>query len=263
MKETFDIRRFGKYLAFDLNNAWERFGFSLLLLGFLPVLFYALFALLHLLLHSPIPDDPDTYRVLTAVIIFVASVSFAPKVWGSVTSRKGGSDWISIPASALEKTLSIIVLTFFVLPICLGALLFISNGIVGMIVPGMEAVLSPEGIFSGIVVDEDEMISLNPGLLLWADWCQWILFFTLGALIFKKNKVGKSLLCLMGIGIILSTLSVLILKAFGIAPLEQFADDFTVSKLVDFANFGLNLYLILVTAILAVCIYFRVKTIKA
>ncbi len=40
MDRTFDIRRFGRYLVYDLRNAWNNAGFTLLVYGLAPIFFF-------------------------------------------------------------------------------------------------------------------------------------------------------------------------------------------------------------------------------
>ena len=49
MDRTFDIRRFGRYLAWDLRNARNNAGFSLLVYGVTPIFIFAFFQLCSLI----------------------------------------------------------------------------------------------------------------------------------------------------------------------------------------------------------------------
>ena len=142
MKEIFDIKRFGKYFTFDLNNAWEKYGFTLLIMGFFPVIFYAVMTLIHLVFGGDVANEPTVYQVFPAFIFIFVCLGFGAKVYGSVTERRSGTDWIALPASALEKTLSLLLLTCIVLPACLLGLLFLSQAIVSLFVTDLPPLFS-------------------------------------------------------------------------------------------------------------------------
>ncbi len=264
MKEIFDLNRFGKYVRYDLAHAWEKYGFSLLLTCFLPVIIYVVMQILQLIFGGDFQSEGQFYQALPLFIILGIVLSFGAKVYGEATERKAGSSWIALPASAVEKTLSLLLITCVVLPACMLALLWVSHTILSVFLPDMGSFFSKlDGVFSGSEIDDLPFV--NAPLFFWLNWVETILIFTLGALCFKKNKVGKTILCLFGAGVLLSFIMMLVLKqtSFSGADFERLFDDMTPQKAELWINTGLNLFFTVVIGGLIAGILARIKTIKA
>ena len=264
MKEIFDIKRFGKYFTFDLNNAWEKYGFTLLIMGFFPVIFYAVMTLIHLVFGGDVANEPTVYQVFPAFIFIFVCLGFGAKVYGSVTERRSGTDWIALPASALEKTLSLLLLTCIVLPACLLGLLFLSQAIVSLFVTDLPPLFSIIGDLHSKVAEND--VFFNIPLCLWISWVENILAFTLGALCFKKNKVGKTFLCLMAFCFVISSLMMFFFgkTSFNGSDIELlFGDNFDITRVQNWINAVLNVIYFVVIGGLIAGIWARIKTIKA
>ena len=263
MKEIFDIKRFGKYFAFDLTNAWEKYGFTFLILGFFPVIFYAVMMLIQLVFGGSAATEPTVYRILPMFIILFVCLGFGAKVYGGVTERRSGTDWISLPASALEKTLSLLLVTCIVLPACLLGVLFLSQAIVSAFVPDLPPLFS----FVGDIISKtgEEDFFCNVPLILWLNWVESILIFTLGALCFKKNKVGKTFLCFLAFCFIVSSLMMFFFHTTSLSgeDFERFFGDFDAARAQTWINVTLNLIYAVVIGGLIAGIWARIKTIKA
>ena len=105
MKEIFDINRFGKYFAYDVRSAVSTYGLPMLILGLWPFIWLIFSYLLSFIFGRDLALD-QTSQVWPFVVVLIVCLSFGARVYGGVTDRKKGTDWISLPASALEKTLS-------------------------------------------------------------------------------------------------------------------------------------------------------------
>ena len=264
MKEIFELKRFGKYVSYDLAHAWEKYGFSLLLTGFLPVILYVILMILRLIFNQEVSGDGQLYQMLPFFIILGVVMSFGSKVYGEVTERKAGSSWIALPASALEKTLSLLLITCVLLPACLLALLWLSHTILSLFRPDLGSFLYGfDSLYSGIAADGESYF--NTPLVIWLGWVVTILIFTLGALCFKKNKVGKTILCIFAFGVLLSILAMLFFKRtyFSSDDFERLFGDFTPEKAELWINTILNIFYTVVIGGLIAGILARIKTIKA
>ena len=267
MKEIFDVKRFGKYFVYDLNNAYANYGLSALILGFLPLVFYAVSQILSLISRGDGALIPaSAYASLPIIVRLVVCWSSGAKIWGGVTDRRKGTEWITIPASPMEKTLSLLLISCVVLPLVIFALMALSNWILTFLVPGFTSVLPFNGMVKAFDSDVwPEGNYINAPLIFWLNWCQNILFFILGALCFKKGKVGKTFLCLMGVGFLVSILMMLFFHTTSLdgETLERFFESFDARKAQTWINVFLNLvYLVTVGGLIAL-IWARIKTIKA
>jgi hypothetical protein len=268
MQEVFDIRRFGKYFAYDLNRACTRYGLTALIIGLMPILIYLIGSFLSLIFGGDAWDSASLYQSWPIVAFIILVMSFGPRVYGAVTDRKLGTEWITLPASVPEKTLSLLLITCVVLPACMLALLCLGNWLVSLSVPGIDPFLSFDKLLhiNHLDIFEDGDGSFfNVGLILWLNWCENILIFTLGALCFKRNKVGKTILCLIGLGILLSTAMMLIFHTtnFDSESFTQLFGDFDAARAQTWINVTLNVIYGVVFVLLIGGIYARIKTIKA
>ena len=234
MKEIFDANRFGKYFAYDVRSAVSTYGLPMLILGLWPFIWLIFSYLLSFIFGHDVGSD-QTYRAWPFVVMVIVGLSFGARVYGGVTDRKKGTDWISLPASALEKTLSLLLVTCVVVPAALLALTVLSNALVSLFVPGSGSLLPFKDMFSKLGSELDGSF-LNFPLILWLNWCENILFFTLGALCFAE------------IGL----------------PLDwRFLGDFDAARAQTWINVSLNLIYGVVFAALIGGIWARIKTIKA
>ena len=110
MNNIFDIKRFGRYLAYDIRQTIANSGISLLVVGTLPVLIYLLSGLASLIFNGHWEVDPETtqaFAIIAAVMVIM--MAFPTKAYGSLTDRKGGAAWALIPASVPEKFVSMML----------------------------------------------------------------------------------------------------------------------------------------------------------
>ena len=218
MSNVFSAKRFGKYFVYDLGRAKDSFGLSLLILGLLPSALYVLYQLFSLIgpMHSFGPSEGfQGYRAMSMIVaIFVAVAVFPVKAYGSLTDKRAGTSFLMLPASTLEKWLSMVMMTCIVLPVCLGVLYLGSDLIMGLVFPKTfgQPILTDfhANLADAVEAGLDDNLSSLP-LAFYLNWCFYVLAFTLGSMYFKKGKVGLTLLSLFAIVlvvlIVLSSLS--------------------------------------------------------
>ena len=104
MNEVFDIKRFGKLVQYEVVNYMPRFFKSLLIYA---SIIFAVW-ILSVTMDSDIWEDS---RSVLVQFLFTLSVTLAPFiVYKDINDRKKGYMYAMIPASTLEKLLSMIVL---------------------------------------------------------------------------------------------------------------------------------------------------------
>ncbi|MBR1575764.1 MAG: hypothetical protein IJ654_04865 [Bacteroidales bacterium] len=267
MQDTFDFNRFGKYFVYDLTHSYSRYGLSLLIFGLLPVLIYLAWVLSALIFGHSAPQSVPFFRALSFLIIFAVSISFGARVYGMMTERKSATDWISLPASALEKTVSLLLVTCVVLPVLLLALLALSNAFVSLFIAGFGPVLpfSEDWMESRGLLDLGDFAAVNGGLFFWLNWVGTVLTFTLGALCFKRNKIGLTFLVLVGVFFLLSGLAALFFHVteFDGEMFRRFLSDFDETRAQTWINVTLNLFYAVAIGGLVAGLWGRIKTLKA
>ena len=268
MSNVFDINRFGKYFLYDLRNAKRSYWLSLIIAGCLPIFSFVVVELIArfttgAFINAGIGTQLPAMVIAYTIVVF----TFPVKAYGRLTEKGYGSSWIMIPASPFEKWLSMIIVTCVVLPLCFLIILFCADGLLSVLFPACwpkPVPMSIHNLNEMLIEEADGIISFNWPAIIYVSWVESILCFTLGAIVFKKAKVGKTFLALFVIGSICSWITTLI---FGITHLT--AGDFSLitqdaDALKLFSNF--NLMVALACALYVVGagggMYYRIKTMK-
>lgn len=101
-------------------------------------------------------------------------------------------------------------------------------------------------------------------LILANEWVTSVLTFTLGAICFKKSKIGKTILCLIGVGFVMmfafcavmgqmSFTDQDLIQRFGLYDLETISRFLRSTLIVVYST---------AFAILSAALYYRIRTIK-
>lgn len=125
-KDIFNFRRFGKYFATDFRTCWANYGLSLLTISLLsPLVLYVIIVTINQIMHNTW-DGPDIgLRVFAFAVAMICMVVTMPvKCYGKITEKQYGSFWLTLPASRLEKFISMILMTCIIVPVS-GALLYL------------------------------------------------------------------------------------------------------------------------------------------
>lgn len=266
MNDIFDFRRFGKYFAYDLRNVKNRFGWSLLVLSLLPAMMFVFSEIFSLTIDGHFWDMPNAVRYVAVYIGLIIAVLKAPsKIWGGVTDRRYGSDWLMLPASGFEKWLSMMLICVLVLPLCLSVVILAGDAICTLVFGDAYAgrlmlseLCSLKDLGLGGDVDVD-FFGIG-----YTSWLSNILIFTLGALCFKRSKAAKTLLVCFLVGVVFSLISAAIFgqAAFDNDSLEYFMENLGPERFISGLNVLLNVICFTVIAGVMIASYFRIKTIK-
>ena len=280
MNKVFDIKRFGKYFTYDLNNALGNYGISALVIGLLPLIMLVFSVVFSLVITGEVATIPLPAKIaLFGITVLVVILSAPTKLYGSLTERRAGTDWLMLPASSFEKFLSMAIMLCIVLPLVVFGLFMICDLLLGWIVPAYgDSVFRTfkDGIslagFNAAIEDMPIVWPTKGGTLasVFLSWCASILPFGLGAICFKKGKAAKTILCIFALEIILSLLLVIVVKGgggylvdseFG-QRLSDFFGNMNAEKAQFWANFLISLMYLVIVGGLLTAIFFRVKTIK-
>lgn len=270
MNNVFDIKRFGRYLAYDLNNARNTFGVSALTIGLLPLIVLLFNTLFGLVFTGSVPEVAFPVKVAILVFSFIiVAISGPVKLYGHITERRSGSDWLMIPASSFEKFLSMAIMLCIVLPVVVLGLFSVCDILLDWIVPiyGDSVVRQLGGGISQFLTNGNDLGLLyftKGGTIAstWMSWCTSVLPFALGAIIFKRGKAAKTILCLIGFNMLLSLIAAVVFKSFDFSGFESFLENLTSEKAAFWANFLINTLFLVVVGGLLTGLYFRVRTIK-
>ena len=266
MNNVFDIKRFGKYFAYDLRRAKNNYGISLLVMGLMPVAFFLIAQFINLISGNGFSQMPEPVGFTAIfVTIVVVILGAGAKIYGSITEKRAGSDYLMLPASTLEKWLSMVLIVCVVLPVVLFALLFVSDGAMSLLFPntygsrvlGLDFARGFLDAFTG-----DNGFYFNLPAVLFLNWCESLLIFTLGAVCFKKSKVAKTILCLIALSILSAPLTLLIFGTTNIDGewlTERLGNP---DNIVSTINWTLNIIYTVVIGGLLAGLYIRLRTLK-
>lgn len=268
MNNIFDIKRFGNYLLYDLRRAKNNYGYSMLVLGLMPFIMFGITEFFSMISGNGVIEFADPLKfVAVAVASIVIMLSFSAKVYGYVTEKRAGSDFLMLPASTLEKWISMLLITCVAAPVVMYLLLFLSDGALSLFFPNVygSSIVKMDfmkGVIEGLTSLREEGIYVNFFALFALDWIVNILTFTLGAICFKKAKVAKTLLCVFVLGMIFSAMFAIFLGN-GSLDVDWLLSHFnTPDHAVSAINTTMNITIITQLVILLGGTYYRLRSIK-
>ena len=265
MNKVFNFKRFGKYFVYDIRNAWNNFGLSMLVCALLPLLCFAVAQLFSLIINGVFSEHLEVSRWMAICIAPVVVILTAPnKIYGKITRNREGSDFILLPASVTEKYVSMLLTLCVVLPFAFLFVLFACDSLLCLLFPlkygsTIISMFSGHNLFNLTFPEFSGEIGINVGLYLIQVWVIYILAFNLGAIFFKKAKVAKTILVFIGIGIVLSMISVIF---FGSFDVQDFIETMSPMRSLDLLNNFIAGCASVEIIVLLVLTFLRLKTIK-
>lgn len=274
MNNNFNFGRFGKYFVYDLKRQWKNIGMLVLTFALSPVIFYMLYMFFAALfdgglmkLFSGMSIDGPSIWVrfgMAAVMITIFVMLFPSRAYGEITDKAKGSEWLMLPASRLEKYVSMMLVTLLAIPIMYIVVYLLSDGLVCLFDKSCGGALMSFRI-NDLLRTTDIIIPANGLWIIIANTVQYAIIFLLGGLIFKKWKVVGTLLANFAIGMFFSTLiSMLFANMDPVMVGEKFMN-WTVrhADSVDlWLNGFINFWLLLILAICGTWSWFRIKRLQ-
>ena len=269
----------------DIRTCIADYGLSLILISMMGVIIYIGTILMGLIFNGTWEGPEIEFRLTTfAVCMFVLVVTMPVKCYGKITAKKEGSDWLMVPVSQMEKFLSMVIMTVFIVPVvsaatylCLDAITCAIDNTCGVSLIGSFRNLIVN--FAGMTATTYSEAEVMPGLLefirqvsnplLYVDDIIGIcLIFLLGAIVFKTGKTAKTILAFFITTTVLGLiLTPIIMHYFGGLAIN-FPDNPQMTA--EMFNLGIFRHVALIYTIndtivnlaLMTGIYFRIKTLK-
>lgn len=267
MSNTFDIKRFWKYLSRETAQAKNNFGLSLLISGLLPVIFYFFFEVIYSLISGEWGVQPLSNRITMFAVAFTVSIlNFPVKQYGKITDKRFGAEYLMLPASTFEKWLSMVAVSCIIVPFVLFALLLGSDALMSLIFPGTYGQCLTCGDMNALWVSfgEDEVgVAGSPLGILWLNWIEMVLCFNLGVLVFKKSKIGKTFLVMIGFSFVCSILSILIVGDMDFESwLSKVFEEKDPQYIINTIYWFIGIIYAIIISALAAGLYARIRTLK-
>lgn len=290
--DIFNFRRFGKYFATDIRTCRANYGLSLLTISLIvPTVLYVVLTAFNLLLTSAWEGPDLGIRVFAfCVAMFCIIVTMPVKCYGRITEKQYGSFWLTLPASRLEKFISMFLMTCIIVPVTgiaiylgMDALICAFDHTCGnsLVTGGLELIrkmgdlqeltmnLANEKITIEDAALAQEIVNQINSPLLYIDEIFGItLPFLLGAVFFKNGKTVKTLLVLFAFSTAFSIAITPVMESWASDVITGLNDGTAVIRTL-FDN-GLFKNLVLIDTIsdtvfnlaLMAGIWFRIKTLK-
>lgn len=290
--DIFNFRRFGKYFTSDIKTCLANYGLSLMTISvIIPVVIYVITTAFNLLLRSTwCGPDMGLRFFIFAIAMLCMIVTMPVKCYGKITEKQYGSFWLNLPASRLEKFISMTLMTCIIVPIA-GSTLYLS---IDALICALDATCGRNLIAGGMDLFSqmnemkeitfnfvDENVTIEDAAIAHEFLKQictpWIyideifgitLPFLLGAIFFKKSKTVKTFLAIIAVS---TAISIIIspLMANWIIEIANNANE-NPSAVMQLLNSGIfkNLRLTdtlsdtIVNLTLLTGIWFRIKTLK-
>ena len=211
MNEIFNTRRFGKYLLSDIRNCMAGFGLNTVVISLMGLVIYAGTIIMGFIFNGTWEGPGIGFRIATfCIAMFIFAVSMPVKCYGGITEKRKGTAWLTLPASAAEKFLSIILCTIFIVPIVTGGVYLAIDAILCAFDPTcgtsiFSACRETIGTLLNLAIASEEDVMNIPALgdlihqinnpFLYIDDIIMVgLTFLAGAIWFKKSKTAKTIL---------------------------------------------------------------------
>ena len=275
MNNTFSFNRFKNLLLKDGMMYIRNFGTSLIVWCCLNAIFW----IFNLLFGST--SNPQFRFGMLCVWTGLAMMMVPSKVYGNANLSREGVSFAMLPASSLEKFISMFLYCAIVTPI----IVFFGGYLVDALLSlfpfgGFEKPIQLHTLNDLIrVIDNNEGVvqagSMSVAFTdvfpigvmrtsLYMGIVQWAAIFMLGNMLFKKHKAGKTFACYMGISYVISTIFGAIMFANG-EHIEQWMErlsDYPTEQMVHLLHNTTIWGMIIGIIITAVLLYFTYRKIK-
>ena len=274
MNNTFAFNRFKNLLLKDGKKYFRNFGTALIVFCCLNAIFW----IFNLLFGSE--TNAVTRFGFLCIWTALAMMLVPEKVYGKANLSREGVGFAMMPASSLEKFISMFIYCAIVTPV----IVFFGGFLVDTLLSlfpfgGFEKSIHLYSIneiarmmndhsgvaqFGEATVNFTDVFSIGAmRTSLYLNSIQWAAIFMLGNMLFKKHKAGKTFVCYMGISYVLSTLFGLAFITSGrLQQCMETLQSYPESEIIRIAHNGMIWGMILGIIVTGVLLYFTYRKIK-
>ena len=243
MSNTFDFNRFGKVISLDVKRYVSQFGLTFLILSAMPIVLW----LFSLAFGFTMPCVARF--AITSITVWLSAILVPAKAFGHINLQRDGVSFAMLPASNIEKFLSIAILCILT-PIAVMACSYGIDSLLTLLPWGGFDKFVSGGVMQSInyylisiaaygddVEETKSIISLfdhiaaNEELYMFVSALFTVGLFLLGNSLFKTHKTAKTLALMIGMSYVASmVMQVFMLSNGEMAELRQNPNDFTFDK---------------------------------
>lgn len=274
VNDTFSAKRFGQYFMYDLKQLWHNNGKAALALGFISVICYIIWVAFSLIFVGTWQAPGLVARLVFFSIGSMILVFYQTRTYGYLTEKKAGQSWLMVPASHLEKFVSMMIITIIVIPLAYLVSYLVLDSLIGLLdktsggplLGGFGSVMDSVNRALSAAREEGFQFSLSAFLI--PSVFQFIfnlLYFLLCGICFKKWKIMGGIGIMLGVEAVVGpVLSSLIFKYWTplISGEEYQGDPAVINDIVHQVAIYANVINIVLLLAVAVAIYYRIKTFK-
>lgn len=293
--DIFNFRRFGKYFLTDIRGCWASYGLGIVTICILPLaIMYLLIGAGGVIFNLSWNGPTLGLRTMAAMISMISLVLTMPaKCYGKITEKRYGSFWLTLPASRVEKFLSMFLIACVIVPLAGGAITLGIDALVcaldqtcgiNLIAGIKEAGISIMGLnneLEALATDAESQAAVNELILtiegmekdLTSPWTMisgflsMTLPFLCGAVWFKSGKTVKTILAIMAFGAAFSIITTPFITGWVKEGMEITNDLEAIKWITDKGLFSKVVLLNNITKsttniALILGIWFRIKTLK-
>lgn len=208
MNNTFDWNRFCLVLKKDLCNLWPTFGTTMIVLASLPFTIW----LLALVINPSFTIGPDWRVIMTMTVATFAALMLPSRLYRTMNLRNEGIYYAMLPASKLEKFISMLIFSFIVAPV----LVYLGSMVIDIILYLLPAGGYRQWLWQGalgfpVINMANAAMSVDSpsGWITAVSWTSYTLntaLFLFTATLFKKHKVLFTFLAIYAIEFVGSVL---------------------------------------------------------
>ena len=263
MNDIFDFGRFGKLFVYECRNYLPRYMKGLVV--FSSVLFAAW--MLTIAMDFPLRDRRDIISVLYTLAIFLSPYF----IYKDMNNRKRGYSYAMIPASTLEKLLSMTLVSIFVVPVAVYVSLTLTDAVLyALSSMGIGEFLqfyfyNPFESSFGFVFDEYDAPVGSIAMASVSSITVAMMFNS----IFRKNKIIKTVLFNMALGFLSTFVMIIFVQCTDsefwmelARSFERFFNAHTPDEVMALYNCLITLYYMAIIAVTLVITYFRIKKVN-
>lgn len=287
MNDIFNFRRFGKYFTSDIRSCTANYGLSMLLISMMGLIIYVGTIIMGLIFNGEWGGPSVEFRVFTfAVSMICLAFTMPVKCYGGITEKRYGTQWLMIPASSMEKFLSMVIMNVIMMPLAICIIYLGVDGIICGLDSSCGASIAGSlknflDIFVEISIASESDLSQFPALAHFVKQvaCPWLylddvlqifLLTLMGAVLFTKGKTAKTILSYIAIttvlGLAIFPMTNIFFKEFAVLNFtadtpEAMNQLFGMSIFKHVALFDTINDTVINLALMA-GIYFKIKTLK-
>ena len=274
MNNTFSFNRFKNLLLKDGKMYIRNFGSTLIVLCCMTAILW-----IFTLLFGKSADGASRFAIIVASAA-LAMMLVPSKVYGKANLSREGVDFAMMPASSLEKFVSMFLYCAIVTPIVVFFGGYLVDAFLSIFPFGgfekpirlysLNEIIRMANDTEGVVNVGDFELSLEQvfpiGVMrtsLYVGIIQWAAIFMLGNMLFKKHKAGKTFACYLGISYLFSMFfGLLVVSSDRIEQWLESLEDLPAEEVVRLWHNATIWGMIISIVITAVLLYFTYRKIK-